>query len=139
MKLLRQEPTVLRGGDHKNISKIKITAYEPAFGIIGDPAKRTPSTRQSADHSMVYIISTLLRKALEKHDQLDPKDNVEEYWKHLMLTPHDYGADALYDETTRELMGKIEFEHGGEEYDSRYPDGIPTSLVIRTRGRINAK
>ena len=27
-------------------------------------------------------------------------------------------------------MEKIEFEHGGEEYDRRYPDGIPTSIVI---------
>lgn len=40
-------------------------AYEPAFGIIGDPAKRNPTTRQSADHSMVYIVSTLIRKAYE--------------------------------------------------------------------------
>ena len=37
------------------IERIRITAYEPAFGIIGDPAKRNPKTRQSADHSMVYI------------------------------------------------------------------------------------
>ena len=42
-----------------------IKAYEPAFGIIGDPAKRDPHTRQSADHSMVYIVGTLLRKAIE--------------------------------------------------------------------------
>ena len=48
-----------------DIENIKIVAYEPAFGIIGDPAKKTPSTRQSADHSMVYIISTILRKAFE--------------------------------------------------------------------------
>ena len=41
--------------DYDNIQKILITAYEPAFGIIGDPAKRDPKTRQSADHSMVYI------------------------------------------------------------------------------------
>jgi 2-methylcitrate dehydratase len=27
------------------IQKIKITIYEPAFGIICDPHKRTPSTR----------------------------------------------------------------------------------------------
>lgn len=40
-----------------------MTSYEPAFGIIGDPAKRTPTTRQSADHSMVYILSRLLKKA----------------------------------------------------------------------------
>ena len=48
-----------------DITNINIVAYEPAFGIIGDPAKKTPSTRQSADHSMVYIISTILRKAFE--------------------------------------------------------------------------
>ena len=45
---------------------MRITIYEPAFGIIGDPAKRDPRTRQSADHSMVYIIATLLRKAYEQ-------------------------------------------------------------------------
>jgi 2-methylcitrate dehydratase len=54
------------GGGHDNIQKIKITSYEPAFGIIGDPAKRNPTTRQSADHSMVYIISSILRKAFDK-------------------------------------------------------------------------
>ena len=51
-----------------DIENINIVAYEPAFGIIGDPAKRTPSTRQSADHSMVYIVSTILRKAFESKD-----------------------------------------------------------------------
>ena len=54
---------ILDGGNSDNISKIKITSYEPAFSIIGDPAKRNPTTRQSADHSMVYIISSILRKA----------------------------------------------------------------------------
>ena len=55
-------------GNSDIVKKIKITAYEPAFGIIGDPAKRTPKTRQSADHSMVYIVGTMLRKAFEKKD-----------------------------------------------------------------------
>ena len=41
--------------DVDQVKNIKIVAYEPAFGIIGDPAKRSPTTRQSADHSMVYI------------------------------------------------------------------------------------
>lgn len=99
------------------IDRIKIVAYEPAFGIIGDPAKRNPTTRQSADHSMVYIISTMLRKALEKKSMLKQLNNedgqLEEIWKHLMLTPHDYGKDALFNETTRSIMDKIEFAHGG--------------------------
>ena len=28
-------------------------------------------------------------------------------------------------------MDKIDFKHGGEDYDSRYPDGIPTSMLIQ--------
>lgn len=28
-----------------SIERIKVTAYEPAFGIIGDPAKKDPHTR----------------------------------------------------------------------------------------------
>jgi 2-methylcitrate dehydratase len=47
-----------------------------------------------------------------------------------MLMPIDYGRDALFHKTTRSLMQVIAFEHGGESYDSKYPDGIPTSMVI---------
>ena len=31
-------------------------------------------------------------------------------------------------------MKKIEFVHGGLEYDSKYPEGIPTSLELHTKG-----
>merc|ERR1711959_514162 len=31
-------------------------------------------------------------------------------------------------------MAKISFSHGGPEYDAKYPDGIPTSIDITTRG-----
>jgi 2-methylcitrate dehydratase len=54
----------------------------------------------------------------------------DEAWKTLMLTPHDYGKEALFHPKTRELMQKITFAHGGQEYDSKYPDGIPTSIDI---------
>lgn len=50
-----------------------------------------------------------------------------------MLTPIDYSKNALNNETTRKLMEKIEFAHGGVEYDSKYPEGIPTSVEIRTK------
>ncbi|MBW3600041.1 MAG: MmgE/PrpD family protein, partial [Planctomycetes bacterium] len=61
--LLGRHPQV--AADVEKLQQIRITIYEPAFSIIGDPAKRDPRTRQSADHSMVYIIATLLRKAHE--------------------------------------------------------------------------
>ncbi|MCH2135382.1 MAG: MmgE/PrpD family protein [Phycisphaerales bacterium] len=123
--LLRANPDVLDKAEL--IDRIAIRAYEPAFGIIGDPAKRDPHTRQSADHSMVYIVSTMLRKAIELGA---PEGENDDWWKQLMLMPADYGRDAIDNAHTRSLMEKIEFEHGGAEYDARYPDGIPTSMVI---------
>merc|ERR1719439_204389 len=43
---IQKSPDMLSSVD--NLKKISIEIYEPAFGIIGDPAKRTPTTRQSA-------------------------------------------------------------------------------------------
>jgi 2-methylcitrate dehydratase len=33
-------------------------------------------------------------------------------------------------------MGKISFEHGGKEYDEKYPEGIPTSLTVKFKNGI---
>lgn len=126
--LLAANPQLLEPG---KIQKILIRAYEPAFGIIGDPAKRDPRTRQSADHSMVYIVGTMLRLAQERADQVRNAKSTDSIWKAIMLLPYDYSEPAVFNERTREIMALIEFEHGGEEYDKRYPDGIPTSLVIQ--------
>jgi 2-methylcitrate dehydratase len=70
---------------------------------------------------MVYIIATLLRKALQQQTA---------GWDELMLLPADYDDAALFDPLTRTLMDRIEFLHGGPEYDARYPDGIPTTVEI---------
>jgi len=121
LDLLKRNPGLLQDSGGARIKKIKVVAYEPAYHIIGDPAKRDPQTRQSADHSMVYIISTLLHKALRQKTS---------DWGALMLTPEDYGPEAIRNRLTRQLMEKVEFEHGGPEYDRRYPEGIPTSVVI---------
>jgi len=47
INMIKQEgPGLLQGGNADSIiERIRITAYEPAFGIIGDPAKRNPKTR----------------------------------------------------------------------------------------------
>jgi 2-methylcitrate dehydratase len=120
LDLLKHHPGLLADNGQK-IKKIKVVAYEPAFHIIGDPAKRDPRTRQSADHSMVYILSTLLRKAIERQTS---------DWATLMLSPHDYNEQAIFNSFTRQLMDRIEFSHGGAAYDAKYPEGIPTSVII---------
>lgn len=125
-------PGPLAAKDGSGIREIKIVAYEPAFGIIGNPMKKDPKTRQSADHSMAYIVSTLLRKAIEHGPLPIGGGSHDEIWKALMLSPYDYKVDdsAIFHPLARSLMSKIEFEHGGPAYDAKYPDGIPTSVVI---------
>jgi 2-methylcitrate dehydratase len=122
------------------IEKIRITIYEPAFSIIGDSHKRDPRTRQSADHSMVYIIATLLRKAVEAGVQGSGFRVQEFLWKDLMLMPDDYNDAALFHPLTRELMRRIDLLHGGPDYDAKYPDGIPTTVEIthRTLGTVSS-
>jgi len=135
LNLIQEDPSI--ASDVHNIASIKISAYEPAFGIIGDPAKRNPETRQSADHSMVYLVATMLRKAHEvieaEGDSLFGSSN-DDVWKRLMLTPYDFAVDAINNEVTRSIMKIIEFKHGGESYDQAYPDGIPTSINIEIKG-----
>ncbi len=122
MDVLARQPGLLESPE--KLRSVRIAIYEPAFHIICDPAKRDPRTRQSADHSMPYIIATLLRKAIEQK---------RSGWKELMLLPQDYDEAALGNSLTRQLIDKIEIRHGGPEYDSKYPDGIPTTLGDRPR------
>ena len=77
---------------------------------------------------MVFIISTLLRKAFERHDAIIKEHDLDDLWKTLMLMPVDYSETALTNPITKKLMEKIEFYHGGPEYDKLYPEGIPTSI-----------
>ena len=131
--LVSANPDLLANPDL--IETIRIVAYEPAFGIIGDPAKRDPKTRQSADHSMAYIVSTLLQKAIDQAAEKGSgtiADGNDAMWKTLILTPYEFDEKAIFRPETRGLMDRIEFTHGGQEYDDRYPDGIPTSVVIET-------
>jgi len=131
LDLLRLNPSLLTSP----IKSIKIVAYQPAFGIIGDPSKRHPETRQSADHSMVYIVATLIKKAraiVQAGGKLGD-DNIQ-LWSNTMLLPLDYSRASIKDAETHALMQLISFEHGGPSYDEKYPEGIPTSVVIRTEG-----
>ncbi|MCC6402631.1 MAG: MmgE/PrpD family protein [Fimbriimonadaceae bacterium] len=129
---LAAHPALLADPGGGGVASIEITAYEPAYGIIGNPAKMDPKTRQSADHSMAYIVATLLRKALDLGRLPKGGGSDGEAWKALMLTPWDYkeNESAVFHPLTRSLMQKVAFRHGGADYDAKYPEGIPTSVVL---------
>lgn len=71
---------------------------------------------------------------MKKKEQMLELGSLIPIWKELFLTPNDYAPSALFDKQTRALMELIEFEHGGEAYDSKYPEGIPTSLKLEIKG-----
>jgi 2-methylcitrate dehydratase len=110
--------------DIAGIRRIRVTIYEPAYSIIADPAKRTPTTRQSADHSLPYILAKTLLKASEAQSSSVPG------WESLMLLPDDYADACIGDPAIASLIDRIVIEHGGPEYDRLYPEGIPTRVVI---------
>ena len=118
------------------IRGITVTIYEPAFSIIADPAKRTPTTRQSADHSLPFILAKTLLKARAAATAGRPLG-----WESLMLLPDDYADDAIRDPAVARLIATMTLEHGGAAYDALYPEGIPTSVAIdhATLGRLGGE
>ena len=111
--------------DLEAIRRIRVRIYEPAYSIIADPAKRSPTTRQSADHSLPYILAKTLLKARAAAGRGESIG-----WESLMLLPDDYSDAAIADPEVKRLIERIAIEHGGREYDDRYPEGIPTSVAI---------
>jgi len=135
LKLLAENDSIYLTNVDTLVS-ITITSYEPAFDIIGDPAKRDPQTTQSADHSMVYIVSTLIRKAYELGVKIQGQTK-DALWKTLILTPSDYTKEALNNKLTRSIMEKVKFLYGGKTFDDLYPEGIPTQVDMTLTGGKN--
>lgn len=128
IQLLAESPEL--ANSEAEIESLCVRIYEPAFGIICDPHKRNPQTRQSADHSLPYIVASVLHKAMVARSRGELATTEVELWKQLMLVPDDYSEEALQNGQIRKLMAKIELEHGGETFDARYPEGIPTEVVL---------
>ena len=121
--LFAARPTL--AADLDAVQRIRVAIYEPAYSIIADPAKRSPTTRQSADHSLPYILAKTLLKARAAQARGEPLG-----WESLMLLPDDYSSAAIADPEIRRLIDRIEIVPGGPEYDEKYPEGIPTSVTI---------
>lgn len=119
IELLKQYPSLASTLD--DIRSIHVTIYEPAWSIICDEAKWKPTTRQSADHSLPYILAATLRKA--------HRDGATD-WDTLMLLPADYTDEAISDPLLASLMANITVDHGGDQFDKQYPLGIPTQIQI---------
>lgn len=89
-------------------------------------------TKKLIKNILIKKVNTMLRKAIEMPGFAEKKfeNGLDDVWKTLMLEPVDYSSYSIFHPVTRKLMEKTSFEHGGKEYDDKYPDGIPTSIQI---------
>lgn len=95
-----------------NIKSIDVETFTVANTIIiKDPEKLRPKTRETADHSMPYIVAYTLKKG-------DPD-------------PDSYGDKFLRDP---EILGTIDLSHFKvtDKYDAMYPEFLPVKIQVKT-------
>ncbi len=96
----------------QDISEIHVESYGAAVRMMGSDATRwAPSTRETADHSMPYVVA----KAF-----IDGK-----------LTSKSFEPERLNDPAVRDLMHKVKVSESAE-LSLQYPEGAPGRLRVRT-------
>jgi 2-methylcitrate dehydratase len=93
-----------------DIAEINVQTFDACVDIIaGEPEKWTPTTRETADHSLPYCIAVAL---------MDGE-----------VTLASFDEQRLRDPQLRALMQKIKV-HRNAECNAQYPEGIPNDITI---------
>jgi 2-methylcitrate dehydratase len=100
------------------LDRVIIRTFKVAVEIIGgEPEKWAPTTRETADHSMPYLVAAAL---------LDGEITDRQF------TPERIGRDDI-----RQLMARTEVVEQAD-LTAAYPQGIPTILEVRdASGRVH--
>ena len=97
-----------------DIDEIMVDGYKAAYMMMGSDATRwAPATRETADHSMPYVVAMALIDGA--------------------VTDASFSAARLVDPAMAALMAKIKMR-ADEGLDSRYPEGAPARVTIRMKG-----
>lgn len=96
----------------QDIDEIHVESYGAAVRMMGSDATRwAPTTRETADHSMPYVVSMAL---------MDGK-----------VTAQSFAPERLTDAAVRDLMRKVKVSESAE-LSAQYPDGAPSRLSVRS-------
>ncbi len=107
-----EETIAIRPKINGEIKKIQVETFEVAHKIIiKDPEKLRPKTKETADHSMPYIIAYCL--------------------VHGAPTPDAYSARFLNDRKILSLIDLMEFKVT-DRYNKMYPESLPFGITITT-------
>lgn len=101
------------GGDISQIEAVEIDTFEACYSIIGsEPEKWEPKSRETADHSLPYIVGVTL---------VDGKVDLSSF------------DEARYtDPNLLAFLKKITVRHD-PAMDARYPEGIPNRITLRLK------
>jgi 2-methylcitrate dehydratase len=107
----------LRAGD---VAGVSVDTYWTSYDEIGnEPEKWAPTTRETADHSLPYLLATAL--------------------VHGEVTPDSFDEAHLHDPEVRALMKTVSV-HEDPEFTARRPAAMPCRLTVTTHdGRILAE
>jgi 2-methylcitrate dehydratase len=97
-----------------SISKIEIETYEAGKSILADSEKWTPTNRETADHSLPFIVAAALQTG--------------NFW----LDTYSLTGDARL----MELMGKVEVVER-RDFTESYPGLLPTRVVVHASNGIH--
>ena len=94
------------------IDSVHLETYHQAWSSAGnDPNKWDPRTRETADHSLPYLIAVALTDG--------------------EVTPASFDDERLHDPALRPLMAKISVSERAD-YTERYPEAQPSTMTLTT-------
>jgi 2-methylcitrate dehydratase len=95
-----------------DIAAIRLRSYRTAVrSAATEPEKWAPQTRETADHSIPYLVATALH--------------------HGAVTPHSFSRVHLQDPTVQTLMARMTVEEDAD-FTRRFPDEYPCCLEVTT-------
>ncbi len=95
----------------KDVAKVRIRSLARAADILADPTKYDPRTKETADHSLPYVIAAAI---------VDRQ-----------VTPAQFEADRIMDATIREQLDKVEVV-ADPEIESVFPQLQRVAATIET-------
>jgi 2-methylcitrate dehydratase len=93
----------------ERIRRIRVRTFRRAVEPLGSPEVWNPSTRETADHSLPYVIAATLRSG--------------------RLTSAEFSPGAMSDRLIRHLCSITTVEEDAS-YTERFPDEMPTSVEL---------
>ncbi|MCS7313219.1 MAG: MmgE/PrpD family protein, partial [Acidobacteria bacterium] len=100
-------------GDPAQVAAVHIDTFRAAYEIIAkDPEKWEPRTRETADHSLPYIVAVAL---------LDGRVNRESF-----------SSERIQDPRVRDLLKHRVTLREDPDLTSQYPEGIPNRITVKT-------